>query len=63
MNRIFADDAPKTRESNVVSPRRSHRSVAETRKMLREIAFVLAMTRRVKAEILEEQEQFDPATV
>jgi hypothetical protein len=37
--------------------------VAETKKMLREIAFVLAMTRRVKAEILEEQEQLDPATV
>jgi adenylate kinase len=63
MNRILAYDAPQTRDSNAVSPRRSHQSVAETKKMLREIAFVLAMTRRVKAEILEEQEQLDPATV
>ncbi|MCI0681786.1 MAG: hypothetical protein L0Y71_06755 [Gemmataceae bacterium] len=66
MNRIF-DNIPRSlfdRQLKTLPAREPRRrSVAETKRMLREIAFVLEMTRRVKADMLESSQLAEPATV
>ena len=54
MNRVFAN--PKTtRETRTLTPRTQPSEISreEVERMLHDIAYVLQLTRRVKAEILE----------
>lgn len=66
MNRIFTRQphmrtrTPKSSHPRLRPPQRVQRDV-ET--MLRDIAYVLHLTRRVKAEMLEERELADTAAV
>ena len=65
MNRIFTDKSPSFRGRQPKTPFvDGQRRDAETvKRMLKEIAFVLAMTRRVKTEILEERQLAEPLSV
>lgn len=59
MNRIFATNRmtqPSTSGKATPRLRATQRSREDVEDMLRDIAFVLAMTRRVKSEILESRE-------
>lgn len=65
MNRIFADKSPspysRRRKLPFVDGRR--RDAEEVKRMLKEIALVLEMTRRVKTEMLEERRVVELASV
>lgn len=65
MNRIFADRSlsPCSRQLKLPFVDGRRRDAETVKRMLKEIAFVLEMTRRVKTEILEERRLVEPVSV